>query len=122
MAKVDLNTAHKHIQQFKEISQANEEALASLNTTHDEYKSTTESQLATSWVCAVLLVTSLRALTLTCSLRFRPNKKPFRAVSRTSSKSSSKPKHPWPSPNVRLRAHAKNGSRTRRRWKTLLWT
>jgi hypothetical protein len=51
VAEVDLATARSHIQQFKEISQANEEALASLNTTYDEYKSSTEAQLAASWVC-----------------------------------------------------------------------
>lgn len=51
VAEVDLAAARNHIQQFKEISQASEEALASLNSTHDEYKSTTESQLAASWVC-----------------------------------------------------------------------
>jgi len=49
-AEVDLAAARNHIQQFKEISQASEEALASLNTTHDEYKSTTEAQLSASWV------------------------------------------------------------------------
>ena len=50
VAEVDLAAARSHIQQFKEISQANEEALASLNTTYDEYKSTTEAQLTASWV------------------------------------------------------------------------
>jgi nucleoprotein TPR len=49
-AEVDLAAARNHIQQFKEISQASEEALASLNATHDEYKTTTEAQLTTSWV------------------------------------------------------------------------
>lgn len=53
VAEVDLAAARNHIQQFKEISQASEEALASLNTTHDEYKSSTEAQIATSWVCPV---------------------------------------------------------------------
>ena len=52
VAEVDLAAARNHIQQFKEISQASEEALASLNTTHDEYKSTTEAQLAASYVCS----------------------------------------------------------------------
>ena len=50
MAEVDLAAARNHIQQFKEISQASEEALASLNATHDEYKSSTEAQLTASWV------------------------------------------------------------------------
>jgi hypothetical protein len=52
VAEVDLAAARNHIQQFKEISQANEEALASLNMTHDEYKSTTEAQLTASYVCS----------------------------------------------------------------------
>jgi nucleoprotein TPR len=51
IAEVDLAAARNHIQQFKEISQASEEALASLNMTHDEYKSTTEAQLTASYVC-----------------------------------------------------------------------
>ena len=59
MAEVDLTAARNHIQQFKEISQASEEALASLNTTHDEYKSTTEAQLATSWAQQETLQTNL---------------------------------------------------------------
>ncbi|CAL1712475.1 unnamed protein product [Somion occarium] len=46
VAEVDLATARSHVQQFQEISQANEAALASLNSTYDEYKATTESQLA----------------------------------------------------------------------------
>jgi len=50
VAEVDLVAARSHIQQFKEISQASEEALASLNATYDEYKSTTEAQLSSSWV------------------------------------------------------------------------
>jgi hypothetical protein len=50
VAEVDLAAARNHIQQFKEISQASEEALASLNTTHNGYNSTTEAQLSTSWV------------------------------------------------------------------------
>ncbi|KAH9018599.1 TPR/MLP1/MLP2-like protein-domain-containing protein [Lactarius pseudohatsudake] len=60
VAEVDLAAARNHIQQFKEISQASEEALASLSTTHDEYKSTTESQLAASWVCSIPFAHYLR--------------------------------------------------------------
>ncbi|KAI0081625.1 hypothetical protein K474DRAFT_1635534 [Panus rudis PR-1116 ss-1] len=47
VAEVDLAAARSHVQQFQEISQANEAALASLNATFDEYKSTTESELTT---------------------------------------------------------------------------
>jgi nucleoprotein TPR len=36
VAKVISAAARNHIQQFKEISQASEKALASLDTTHDE--------------------------------------------------------------------------------------
>jgi len=50
VAEVDLTTARNHIQQFKEVSQASEEALASFSTMH---KSTTEAQLAASWVFSV---------------------------------------------------------------------
>ncbi|KAF9468627.1 TPR/MLP1/MLP2-like protein-domain-containing protein [Collybia nuda] len=46
VTEVDLATARSHVQQFKEISQANEEALASLHITYDEYKASTEAQLA----------------------------------------------------------------------------
>lgn len=60
VAEVDLATARNHIQQFKEISQASEEALASLNTTHDEYKSSTEAQLAASWAQQEALQSSLK--------------------------------------------------------------
>jgi nucleoprotein TPR len=54
VAELDLAAARSHVQQYKEISQASEEALASLNTTYDEYKSTTEAQLTTSWVIFTL--------------------------------------------------------------------
>ncbi|KAH9056279.1 hypothetical protein EDB87DRAFT_1637584 [Lactarius vividus] len=60
VAEVDLAAARNHIQQFKEISQASEEALASLSTTHDEYKSTTESQLAASWAQQETLQNNLK--------------------------------------------------------------
>lgn len=43
---MDLATARSHVQQFKEISQANEEALANLNALYDEYKTSTEAQIA----------------------------------------------------------------------------
>ncbi|KAH9948873.1 hypothetical protein B0H21DRAFT_731535 [Amylocystis lapponica] len=46
VAEVDLASARSHVQQFQEISQANEMALASLNATHDEYKASTEAELA----------------------------------------------------------------------------
>jgi hypothetical protein len=117
VAEVDLAAARNHIQQFKEISQASEEALASLNTTHDEYKSSTETQLAASWVCSVSFAQCIDSRVPTC----RPNKKPFRAISRTSSKSSRKPERPSLSRNVRSRVHERNGLRTRRPWKMPSW-
>ncbi|KAI0770118.1 hypothetical protein C8Q74DRAFT_1333063 [Fomes fomentarius] len=46
VAQVDLAAARSHVEQFQEISQANEAALASLNTTHDEYQASTEAELA----------------------------------------------------------------------------
>ncbi|KAF7966386.1 hypothetical protein HWV62_38881 [Athelia sp. TMB] len=45
VAEVDLATARSHVQQFQEISQANESALATLNASHDEYKASTEAQI-----------------------------------------------------------------------------
>ncbi|KAI0667763.1 hypothetical protein C8Q78DRAFT_1052496 [Trametes maxima] len=44
-AEVDLASARSHVQQFQEISKANEEALATLNATHDEYSVATEAEL-----------------------------------------------------------------------------
>ena len=46
VAQVDLANARSHVAQFQEISEANEGALASLNTTYDEYKEATEAELA----------------------------------------------------------------------------
>ncbi|KZT09250.1 uncharacterized protein LAESUDRAFT_545404 [Laetiporus sulphureus 93-53] len=46
VAEVDLAAARSHVQQFQDISQANELALATLNATHDEYKASTEAELA----------------------------------------------------------------------------
>ncbi|KAF8843385.1 hypothetical protein BDN67DRAFT_924393 [Paxillus ammoniavirescens] len=46
VAQVDLASARSHMQQFQEISQANEAALSALNTTHDQYKADAEAQLA----------------------------------------------------------------------------
>lgn len=46
VTEVDLATARSHVQQFKEISQANEEALSNLKSTYDDYKTSTEAQLA----------------------------------------------------------------------------
>lgn len=60
MTEVDLATAKSHVQQFQEISQANEEALASLNATYDEFKLSTESQIARHEVCGIFC--SLRLL------------------------------------------------------------
>ena len=51
VAQMDLATARSHVQQFQDISQANETALASLNNTYDEYKSSTEAQMARHEVC-----------------------------------------------------------------------
>ncbi|KAI0260660.1 hypothetical protein BC834DRAFT_925773 [Gloeopeniophorella convolvens] len=61
VAEVDLAAARGHVQQFKEISQANEEALASLHATHDEYRASTEAQLAAAWAQQETLQGSLQA-------------------------------------------------------------
>jgi len=46
VAEVDLAAARSHKEQFQEISQASEAALAGLNTTFDEYKTSSEAQIA----------------------------------------------------------------------------
>jgi nucleoprotein TPR len=46
VTEVDLTTARSHVQQFQEISQASEAALANLNATFDQYKESTEAQFA----------------------------------------------------------------------------
>lgn len=43
------------MQQFKEISQANEEALSNLKTTYDEYKASIDAQQARHEVCGRLI-------------------------------------------------------------------
>ncbi|KAG6833443.1 hypothetical protein H0H87_006809 [Tephrocybe sp. NHM501043] len=45
VTEVDLTTARNHVQQFQEISRANEEALSNLNNTYDEYKLSMETQI-----------------------------------------------------------------------------
>ncbi|ETW75097.1 hypothetical protein HETIRDRAFT_108268 [Heterobasidion irregulare TC 32-1] len=45
VAELNLAHARGHVQQFQEISQANEVVLAGLNATCNDYKSSTESQL-----------------------------------------------------------------------------
>ncbi|KAI6030410.1 hypothetical protein F5J12DRAFT_800153 [Pisolithus orientalis] len=46
VAQVDLASARTHMQQFQEISQANEAALTALNATHDQYKTDAEARAA----------------------------------------------------------------------------
>jgi nucleoprotein TPR len=62
VTEMDLATARNHVQQFQEISQANESALATLNATHDEYKASTEAQIARLEVC-VQIARSDKSLT-----------------------------------------------------------
>ena len=50
---MDLAAAKGHVQQYQEISQANEAALSSLNTTYDEYKTSTEAEIAKHEVCCL---------------------------------------------------------------------
>lgn len=42
---MDNAALSKHVEQFKEISQASEAALAQLMQTHEEYKSSAEEEL-----------------------------------------------------------------------------
>ncbi|KAJ3573187.1 hypothetical protein NP233_g2600 [Leucocoprinus birnbaumii] len=46
LTEVDLANAKEHVQQYQEISKASEEALSSLSNTFDEYKASTEAQVA----------------------------------------------------------------------------
>jgi len=46
VTEVDLASARSHRDQYQEISQASEAALVGLNTTFDEYKISTEAQIA----------------------------------------------------------------------------
>ncbi|TFY79631.1 hypothetical protein EWM64_g4383 [Hericium alpestre] len=46
VAEVDLANARNHAQQFQEISQANEEALSTLNASYDEYKASMHAEIA----------------------------------------------------------------------------
>ena len=63
VAEVDLAAARSHVEQFKEISQANEAALASLNATHDEYQASTEVELTRRQVRVLRWATIARLLT-----------------------------------------------------------
>jgi nucleoprotein TPR len=45
-AQIEANQAKAHVDQYKAISQSNEDALASLTTTADEYRSQTEASIA----------------------------------------------------------------------------
>ena len=51
VTQVDLTAARSHMEQFQEISQANEAALTALNITHDEHKADAEGRLARQEVC-----------------------------------------------------------------------
>lgn len=46
VAEVDLKNAREHAEQFKNIGRANEEALESLTTTHEQYTASTTAQIA----------------------------------------------------------------------------
>jgi len=46
VTEVELANAKEHVQQYQDISKANEEALSDLSDTFDEYKASTEAQVA----------------------------------------------------------------------------
>ncbi|KAG1722508.1 TPR/MLP1/MLP2-like protein-domain-containing protein [Suillus lakei] len=62
VAQVDLAAARSHMQQFQEISQANEAALSALNATHDQYKTETEAQISKNELEYKALQNKLRSL------------------------------------------------------------
>jgi nucleoprotein TPR len=45
-AKMEVEQANKHVEQYKAIAQANEETLAEVNATYDEYKKHIEASIA----------------------------------------------------------------------------
>lgn len=61
-AETDLARAREHVEQFKNISQANEEALESLNAAFEQYKLETGKQLV-----------SINASTFSCSGQIKAN-------------------------------------------------
>lgn len=87
LVEVDLESARKHLAQFQEISQASEAALASLGSTHEEYKASTEAALAKRAVrpssVLVCLCTSNHSSSL-CDI-CRATKPPSRRILRLSS-------------------------------------
>lgn len=46
----DLAASRSHVEQYRSISEANEAALESLNTTYEQYKTDTERELRTKSV------------------------------------------------------------------------
>ena len=46
VAEFDLSQAKSHVRQFQSISEANESALREFQGTHDEYKASTDAQIA----------------------------------------------------------------------------
>jgi len=63
-AETDLAKSREHVEQFKSISEANEDALESLNATYEQFKSDTERELRARGVrtqsCLLLPCTALR--------------------------------------------------------------
>ena len=56
-AQLEGKIAAEHVEQFKAISLANEDALASLNDTYDQYKAQVEAELQAKEVCWLLILT-----------------------------------------------------------------
>lgn len=114
VTEVDLAAARSHRDQYQEISQASEAALASLNSTFDEYKASSEAQIARQEV--VHLSASFVLLWLTLfSLKSKPYKNDWTRLPKNSVRlglSSAIPRN-------RLKQSELRGSMTRKSWKTL---
>ena len=74
VAQVDLASARNHMQQFQEISQANDAALNALNTTHDQYKSDVEAQISKHEVLFSFLFAPQFFIVFVFSYRWRANR------------------------------------------------
>lgn len=116
VTEVDLASAKEHVQQYQEISKANEEALSNLSNTFDEYKASTEAQVARHEVgrfCFQLHF--IVRPSMICRLRRNLLKRNFRLFNKNSIKSR---------PNIKssrrhLIQNVPPGLAIRRRWKIL---
>ena len=75
MTQLDLAAAKSHRDQYQEISQASETALSTLNSTFDEYKTSTEAQLLRHEVSLTNIYLCIESILLVYSQNAKPFKK-----------------------------------------------